>query len=303
MGPFLDRTVQKRISYLLLDVHRRSQMIRNLCSFNQHIKYQIMLIGFGILSFHFPESELLIKNDFILQSSSTMRLNGITALVAGATGEVGRGAAYALSKEGAEVWLLGRNVEKLKTVQSSLPHTSHVWVADYSTAQGTQELQKLVQDKTFDVVVAASGPWWPINHLAKANPSVIQDAIAANFQSQVNLFSTLASKTKRHYIMVNGTAAKAIPNTGFTGVLANAVAGLAQMAFHECQASPTTMPQFTHAQISSSVGHDHVRGQTHDPNEFGKVFVAMVLNQHEGKARDGTLLIDDAFYQKIADSM
>lgn len=232
-----------------------------------------------------------------------MLLKGITALVAGATGEVGRGAAYALSKEGAEVWLLGRNVEKLKAVQSSLPQTSHILVADYSTVHGTQELQKLVQDDVFDVVIASSGPWWPINHLAKANPSMIQDAIAANFQSQVNLFSTLASKTKRHYIVVNGAAAKAIPNTGFTGVLANAVSGFAQMAFHECQTSSTTMPQFTHALISSSVGHDHVRGQTHDPNEYGKVFVAMVLNQYDGKSNDGTLLVDDAFYRKVAGSM
>jgi NAD(P)-dependent dehydrogenase (short-subunit alcohol dehydrogenase family) len=227
-----------------------------------------------------------------------MSLAGKQAFVAGATGEVGRGAAYALSAAGAEVYLAGRNAEKLRAIQATLPNKSHVLPpADYSTVNGAKELKNAVEALEFDVVVASAGPWWPINKLSGVDPETIEDAIKANFQSQVNLFSILGSKTK-NYILVNGSAAQGLPFSGLTGVLANSVLGLAKLLDHECK--DKNMPRFTHALISASVGHP--RDYTMDPNEFGKAFVAMALAKHQVDS-DGTIVIDNDCFNKLAASL
>jgi NAD(P)-dependent dehydrogenase (short-subunit alcohol dehydrogenase family) len=227
-----------------------------------------------------------------------MSLVGKLVLVAGATGEVGRGAAYALSAAGAEVYLAGRNIEKLQAIQATLPNKSHVLPpADYSTVDGANELKNAVAAIDFDVVVASSGPWWPINKLSGVDPQMIEEAIKANFQSQVNLFSILGSKTK-NYIVVNGSAALGLPFSGLTGVLANSVVGLAKLLDHECK--DKNMPRFTHAMISASVGHP--RDNTMDPKEFGKAFVAMALEKHQVDST-GTIVIDDDCFNKLAASL
>lgn len=227
-----------------------------------------------------------------------MSLAGKLAFVAGATGEVGRGAAYALSAAGAEVYLAGRNAEKLQAIQASLPSKSHVLPpTDYSTVNGANELKNAVEALKFDVVVASSGPWWPINKLSGLDPQTIENAIKANFQSQVNLFSILGSKTK-HYILVNGASAHDLPNSGLAGVLANSVVGLAKLLDHECK--DKNMPRFTHALISVWIGHP--MPDTMDPNEFGKAFVAMTLEKHQVDST-GTIVIGKECFNELAASL
>jgi NAD(P)-dependent dehydrogenase (short-subunit alcohol dehydrogenase family) len=227
-----------------------------------------------------------------------MSLAGKIAFVAGATGKVGRGAAYALSAASAEVYLAGRNAEKLQAIQPTLTGKSHILPpADYSTVNGANELKKAVEALDFDLVVASAGPWWQINKLSGVDPETIEEAIKANFQSQANLFSILCPKTK-NYILVNGSAAQGLPFSGLTGVLANSVVGLAKLLDHECK--DKNMPRFTHALISSSVGH--LRDDTMDPNEFGKVFVAMALHKHHVDST-GTIVIDNDCFNNLAASL
>lgn len=232
------------------------------------------------------------------QASKDMFLKGKNVLVAGATGEVGRGAAFALSQAGAKTTLVGRSAAKLQQIQHTLPGPSTVIAADYSTLDGAQELAKQVEGKTFDLVVASSGPWWNAT-LAEGDLATLHNAVAANFQAQLYLYNVLILKCTGQYIMVNGTAALGLPNSGLTGVMANACVGAAKVMHHETKAKSV---DFTHALISSSVGHSQFRAKTHDPNEFGRVFVAMFLNMHLVDA-DGTTLVDDQCYKDLVDKL
>lgn len=225
----------------------------------------------------------------------SLPLKGMKVLVAGATGEVGRGAAFSLSQAGAIVTVVGRSHEKLSAL--SLPGEKHIIATDYSTVEGTKELAKAVADQTFDVVVASSGPWWPVNELSNVDPETLKNATAANFLSQMNLFSVLATRCKGQYLMVNGAAAKGLPSTGLTGVLASACVGASVVMSNECVNSPD-LPDYSHVLIDSSVGHAQFRTETIDPNEFGRVFVAMALKKHQVDA-EGTILVDDACYERL----
>ena len=233
------------------------------------------------------------------RTSMSSLLTGKKVLIAGASGEVGRGAAFALASAGAIVTLAGRSLDKLEAVQKMLPGESHTVIAvDYSSAEGALQLASQLSDQKFDVVVSSSGPWWPINKLSDADPAVLQKAVSANFQAQLNLYSTLASRCTETYLMVNGSAALGLPQSGLTGVLANACVGAASVMYAECQAD-SSLPDFAHVLINSSVGHAQFRQETIDPNEFGQVFVAMVLNKHSVDDK-GTVFIDDGAYKKLA---
>jgi NAD(P)-dependent dehydrogenase (short-subunit alcohol dehydrogenase family) len=238
-----------------------------------------------------------------------MLLKEFTALVTGATGEVGRGVAYALSKEGAFVYLAGRNHEKLQAVQDDLPNKqdSDIIAVDYSTPEGAKALEAkmLTLGHKLDVVVASSGPWWPINRIAEQGDiDTLYQSVQSNFVAQLLAYKVLAPHCGGQYLMVNGTAALNIVGMGLTGVLAHASAGASQLMHAECSSSHEhahTLPTFTHILVASSVGHAPVRGSgTNDPNEYGKAFVAMALDKHAAFKDDtGTLLLDDAMAEKL----
>jgi NADP-dependent 3-hydroxy acid dehydrogenase YdfG len=230
----------------------------------------------------------------------TMLLSGFKALIAGATGEVGKGAAVALWQSGAEVWIAGRSEAKLQEIKSSLMNDDdkvHILPADYSTVQGAQQLESMLPPEHFDVVVASSGPWWPVNKLYDADLDTFEKAMKANVHAQLLLYRVLVKRTKKHYIVVNGSAAIALPQTTLTGICANSVVGFARVAHAECEADPT-LPLLTHALVSSSVGHGQLRSHTNDPVAFGRTFVAMALGKHTLDST-GTILVNDEAFQAL----
>lgn len=250
-----------------------------------------------------------------MSSSEAMRtllLKGKTALVAGATGEVGRGAAHALSSAGAFVYLAGRSVDKLSAIQRGLPHPdqSSIIAADYSSLEGAKLFQQAVEDqldsRDLDIVVASSGPWWPVAYLSGegADLDTIYNATQGSFNTQMFLYNILAPKlqpTTGQYILVNGAAARNIPGLGLTAVMNHAVIGAAQL-MHAQSVKDDAFPHFTHALIAASIGHG--RPDTNDPNEFGKSFVAIALNLHDAEMdEDGTLNLDDAMAAKLIASI
>lgn len=239
-----------------------------------------------------------------------MLLKGITALVAGATGEVGGGVAWALSKEGAFVYLAGRSHEKLQRIQDTLPNKdkSKVIAVDYSTTEGAKTLDETVNAMgvKLDFVLASSGPWLPINKIAaQADIDKLYMGTQSNFAAQLFLYKVLTHhcKPEAQFLMLNGAAALNIVATGLTGVMANACLGAAKLMNDECSNNSDTLPNYTHVLLVSSVGHADARGSdnTNDPNEFGKAFVAMALNKHsEFKDKSGTLMLDDAMFEKLS---
>jgi short-subunit dehydrogenase len=234
----------------------------------------------------------------------SLLLTGIKAFVAGATGEVGKGAAVALWQSGAEVWIAGRSESKLREVKAGLMKDDdrvHVVAADYSTVEGAKVLEASLPPNDFDVVVASSGPWWSVTKLYDADLDVFEKALRANVLSQILLYKVLVKRTKKHYILVNGSAANWLPQASLTGIAANAVVGFSKVAHAECSTDDATaagLPQFTHALISSSVGHGQMRGHTNDPVEFGRVFVAMAAGKHS-LDDSGTIHINDQMYQDL----
>ena len=246
-------------------------------------------------------------------SSASTLLKGQFALVAGATGEVGRGAAYALSAAGAYVYLAGRSSDKLAAIQQTLPHPelSSVIAADYSSLDGAKSFQHLVNEtfpnQVLDVVVASSGPWWRGRYLADAGMDLdtLYNATQSNFNTHLFLYNILVPKlrpTTGQYLLVNGAAAKNIVGIGLTALMANAVAGATQLMFAQSQDRNGHFPHhFTHVLLHSSVGHAAVRGSTNDPNEYGKAFVAMALNQHANVTDkdSGTLDLTDSIAAKL----
>jgi NAD(P)-dependent dehydrogenase (short-subunit alcohol dehydrogenase family) len=237
-------------------------------------------------------------------------VKGLTAFVTGATGEVGRGVAYALSEAGAFVYLSGRSLDKLQAIQSSLPNKaeSEIIAADYSTVEGAKELDDKLRDldRKLDLVVASSGPWWPINKIAEQGDiDTLYKAVQSSLLAQLFLYKVLAPHCKPaneggQYLMVNGAAGLNIVGTGLTGVLAHSCIGAAKLMNDECSGNSGKWPNYTHVLLSSSVGHAQFRGDTHDPNEYGKAFVAMALKKHaEFKDGSGTLLLDDAMFETL----
>jgi hypothetical protein len=109
------------------------------------------------------------------------------------------------------------------------------------------------------------------------------------------LYRALVKRTKKHYILVNGSAANWLPQAGMTGITANGVVGFSKVANAECSGD-AELPQFTHALVSSSVGHG--RPGTNDPVDFGRVFVAMAAGKHSVDAT-GTVHVNDDTYREL----
>ena len=243
----------------------------------------------------------------------SLLLSGKNVFVAGATGEVGKGAALAMAKQGANVWIAGRNIDKLMAIKNdALESNPDLMItpiaADYSTVDGATQLDKALTEEhgnvKFDTAVVSAGPWWPVNDMSKVDDfSVFGKALNANVESHMLLYRVLAPRTKSHYVVVNGAAARGIAQVGLTGVMAYALEGFAKLAYAECSRDGETKPQFTHAMIQSSVGHAAMRGKTHNPVEFGRVFVAMALGKHSTDNDSGLIVVDDAAYENLSDAL
>jgi short-subunit dehydrogenase len=238
---------------------------------------------------------------------SVQLLSGMKAFVAGATGEVGKGAAVALWQQGADVYIAGRNAQKLNDIKSTFMNNDdarvHVMAVDYSTVDGAHELERLVssQNLTFDVVVSSSGPWWNVGKFHDLDLNTLDAAMRSNIYAHMHLYRVLVARCKRQYICVNGAAAKMLPNTSLTGVCANAVLGWSKVVHAECSADEA-LPEFTHALIASSVGHGATRGQTNDSVDFGRLFVAMALGKHTVDSA-GTIEVNDNVYQSLVQKL
>jgi short-subunit dehydrogenase len=233
-----------------------------------------------------------------------MYLAGKRVLVAGASGEVGRGAAFALNKAGASVTLIGRSATKLAEVQSTFSNpdaTSEILAVDYSTVSGAKELKEKIAGKTYDIVVASSGPWWTAT-LADSDLETLESAMHGSFAAHINLFNVLAKShmtpQSGQYLLCNGGAAFGLPQMGLPGVLNNAVMGASKVMHYECSKNQSSMPTFTEVMICTSVGHGQSRQDTNDPKEFGNIFVAMALGLHE-KDDHGQIKVDDAMFEKL----
>lgn len=94
------------------------------------------------------------------------KLKGARCLVVGATGKIGRGAAKAFLKHGAQsVVIVGRNREKLADVTDGYLEGDKRVISvaqDVSTPEGAEKAARTVISEIgeIDHLVSSSGPWW-----------------------------------------------------------------------------------------------------------------------------------------------
>ncbi len=86
-------------------------------------------------------------------------LNGKSALVTGASGDIGRAIATLLHAQGATVALSGTKVEKLEALARELGERAHVTPGDLSSAEGAESVAKAAEAATggIDILVNNAG--------------------------------------------------------------------------------------------------------------------------------------------------
>lgn len=78
------------------------------------------------------------------------------ALVTGASRGIGRGTAVSLARQGFDLWVTGRSVAGLESLNheiQALGRTCHVTVCDHNSVSDTVRAFESMEDTTFDVVV------------------------------------------------------------------------------------------------------------------------------------------------------
>jgi short-subunit dehydrogenase len=124
---------------------------------------------------------------------------GKKIIIAGATSGMGKALAVKLSQQGAELSLIGRDLEKLKKIQSEIGACqSQVYVKDFSCPNGFQDtLDSIISDgKKIDGLVYCAGitKILPLSFLSKKN---MDESMTVNLYSFAELIGQL-SKKKYH---------------------------------------------------------------------------------------------------------
>lgn len=156
-------------------------------------------------------------------------------VIIGATGNIGRGVAKAALNRGAKVAIVGRNLDKLKTLkQTYLDNSDSVYEieADISTYQGALKARNHAVEKleSIDNVFVASGPWWHVpRRVSEVDEGTFVKAFQTNVFAHYYCWKAFSSVVQSTYMCINGAAANNLPQTLLTGVCANSVEGLCKL--------------------------------------------------------------------------
>jgi NADP-dependent 3-hydroxy acid dehydrogenase YdfG len=136
----------------------------------------------------------------------TMSVNNAVALVAGASGDIGRAIVLALLGAGAEVFMLGRSMEKL--VHRSLPEQfrtkRHFIVADLTDSNAVERVAADISPSgRLDILILSSGIYQRSHDAA-----VFASQIAANVVGPYSLIRCLLPRlieSKGQVVFINST--------------------------------------------------------------------------------------------------
>jgi 3-oxoacyl-[acyl-carrier protein] reductase len=170
-------------------------------------------------------------------------LEGSRCVVVGATGNVGRGAAKAFLTQGAaSVVLVGRDRERLDELARNYLDSDNriaLVTADPTVPEGALQASEAVRETVgeIDHLVSSSGPWWDAGPLVQLDYETWRRAVRANVDAHFLVWRHFGSLMTRaaSYVIVNGQAARGLPESGLTGICANAVRGLAAVIMAEAK--------------------------------------------------------------------
>lgn len=174
-------------------------------------------------------------------SDGLFQLQGLTALVCGASQGIGRATAQLFARQGARVILLARSREKLEAVRSQLTDSEkHLCVAADLTDSSAIDaaLKKIVETVgTVHILVnnaggPASGP------LLDAQPTAFEAALTTHILSQLRLCQTLVPQMKsagfgRIINIISTSVRVPISGLGVSNTIRAAVAGFAKTLSNE----------------------------------------------------------------------
>jgi 3-oxoacyl-[acyl-carrier protein] reductase len=215
-------------------------------------------------------------------------LKGEKCLVIGATGNIGRGAAKAFLEHGADqVALLGRDEEKLsKLAREYLADDERVTKisSDITTPEGAEVAAEQLKSELGKVhhVVSSSGPWWDVGPLSELDPNIWHTAIQSNFSAHFYGFRYLSGLVEKggSYIIMNGAAALGLPQTGLTGITANALRGLCKVLHAEGNKQGLRVHELL-LQFRVAYGEPSPGMKSRD---FGQVFAAIAAGRNRHPA-------------------
>lgn len=167
-----------------------------------------------------------------------MTLANSTAVVLGATGNVGWGAARAFLKHGARVVAVSRNADQARELPAQLGAPDRVigLAADMSTPEGARALAETLaaRDIAFDHVFASMGPWWQkgpiVEQTGEEFRKVMRDNLDCHVFAAQALLPVLRHRPGASYTLVTGQGGHAdIPGTGLLVVALGGVFALSRM--------------------------------------------------------------------------
>jgi NADP-dependent 3-hydroxy acid dehydrogenase YdfG len=137
-----------------------------------------------------------------------MSLNDVVALVAGASGDIGRAIAFDLLGAGAEVFMLGRSMARLANPPppESARAKCHFIAADLTDVSGVERIASDISPRgRLDVLVLSSGVYE-----RSQEPTVFTSQMAANVLGPYSLIQRLLPliiESKGQIVFINSTQA------------------------------------------------------------------------------------------------
>lgn len=129
-----------------------------------------------------------------------MKITNKRILITGASDGIDRSIALKLATQNTTLVLLGRDTEKLKSVQSECTYAGskaeiHAFDMNDPEARDT-EIEKIKAVGTIDILINNAGIWHKSTPLEDLSPAVIEQIITTNLTSQILLTSSLVGDMK-----------------------------------------------------------------------------------------------------------
>ncbi|GAB2559839.1 SDR family oxidoreductase [Rhodanobacter koreensis] len=227
-------------------------------------------------------------------------LSGRHALVCGASQGIGRASAIELAELGANVTLLARSTDALKTVAGNLPRTHadqrHDWhgVDMLDTANLQTVAGDIVADQPVHILINNTGgpPGGPANTAAPAafETAFRQHLIAGQILLQALLPGMRASGYGRIVNVISTSVKEPIAGLGVSNTVRAAVAGWAKTLSAELAADGITvnnvLPGFTRTQRLDGLLAAQVAASGRSEDEIAQGMLATVPARRFGEASE-----------------